>query len=293
MGVESTYLQGSTFWFILPIEQVHDGPDTAGKLVVDWPVVSLNETERLIVVVHEDNQVPKIIQRHLSNYQVIQATDIETGLALSQEVKPVALVIGASDPWSPLQNGTDYLFVQSPLPDRWSIARELGAVDYLVKPVSKETLLGAISRLGRPVSRVVVADDDPQVVRLFRRVLSSIVPENQCLAAYNGVDALRLIEAHRPDLVLLDLVMPEMGGEEVLAHLADEPELQDIPTIVISGAGPDQLGRPIPGDIVFSKTGGFSFGEVICGLEGALNALTPSWDNLSSRERGLPEETAV
>lgn len=61
--------------------------------------------------------------------------------------------------------------------------------------------------------KLLVVDDDPALCQMLRRILGSI---GEVLTATNGVDALRLLEAEKPSLMLLDVVMPEMSGLEVL-----------------------------------------------------------------------------
>ena len=61
--------------------------------------------------------------------------------------------------------------------------------------------------------KLLVVDDDPALCQMLRRILGSV---GEVLTATNGLDALRLLEAEKPSLMLLDVVMPEMGGLEVL-----------------------------------------------------------------------------
>jgi len=113
----------------------------------------------------------------------------------------------------------------------------LGTIGFLTKPVSQEQLFAAIDRLARPIHRVVVADDDPEVVRLFRRMLQARLPMQDCLRAYDGAEALQVIRTSQPDLVLLDLSMPKVGGQRVIQEMAADAALRDIPVIAVSGRG--------------------------------------------------------
>ena len=79
---------------------------------------------------------------------------------------------------------------------------------------------------------VLVVDDERPIVTLLARLAQGLGARTE--TAYNGKDALEKIRAHKPDLVLLDLIMPIMSGEEVLAVMETDPQLQDIPVIVIS-----------------------------------------------------------
>jgi CheY-like chemotaxis protein len=72
---------------------------------------------------------------------------------------------------------------------------------------------------------VLIVDDDAEVTRLFRRMLGGRVALRDCLEAYNGAEALACMREERPDLVLLDLVMPEVDGRSVLAQMRADPNL--------------------------------------------------------------------
>jgi CheY-like chemotaxis protein len=78
---------------------------------------------------------------------------------------------------------------------------------------------------------IVVIDDSEAIREFMRAVLSS---SYAVTTAKNGRDGLDLCKRLRPNLVLLDLSMPEMDGEQVLAHLKASPELEPIPVIIIS-----------------------------------------------------------
>ncbi len=73
---------------------------------------------------------------------------------------------------------------------------------------------------------ILVIDDDPQINQMLQEILTRAGYE--VLHAYSGTEALLLLERQRPDLVLLDLMLPGLSGEEVL------PKLQGIPAIVVS-----------------------------------------------------------
>src|SRR5205085_1934804 len=85
------------------------------------------------------------------------------------------------------------------LPDRERARAQLGATAFLVKPVSPDQLAGALDRIGRPIRRVLVVDDDPDVVRLLAQMVRASAPRRRVLRAYGGAEALALARARRPD----------------------------------------------------------------------------------------------
>jgi CheY-like chemotaxis protein len=79
---------------------------------------------------------------------------------------------------------------------------------------------------------VLVVDDERPILTLLARLVQGVGAKVEL--AYNGKEALEKMRAQKPDLVLLDLIMPVMSGEEVLTVMETDPQLQDIPVIVIS-----------------------------------------------------------
>ena len=79
---------------------------------------------------------------------------------------------------------------------------------------------------------VLIVDDERPIVTLLARLAQGLGARTE--VAHNGKEALEKIRVRKPDLVLLDLIMPIMSGEEVLAVMETDPELQDIPVVVIS-----------------------------------------------------------
>jgi PAS domain S-box-containing protein len=92
-----------------------------------------------------------------------------------------------------------------------------------------------------PGDGVLVVEDDPDTARLVRRRLEAA--GHRVLVAATGADALALAEAERPALILLDLVLPDLDGLDVLEHLKADPALAAIPVLVHSATDDDGAGR--------------------------------------------------
>lgn len=81
-------------------------------------------------------------------------------------------------------------------------------------------------------ARILVVDDEPDVVTLIERILQ---PEGfEVLQAYDGISALDMAERDKPDLILLDIMMPMMSGYEVCEQLKTNPQTQHIPVLAFS-----------------------------------------------------------
>jgi threonine synthase len=99
-------------------------------------------------------------------------------------------------------------------------------------PTPQEGLLSALNNVTpNRFPRVVVVDDTPEARRLIRRILQS-QGDFEISEATNGREALELVAKERPDLVILDLMMPEVDGFAVLDSLRSQPETANIPVIV-------------------------------------------------------------
>jgi CheY-like chemotaxis protein len=120
------------------------------------------------------------------------------------------------------------------LPVRISPALRAGADGYLVKPINLERLKQRLRALDKPIRRVLIADDDEETRMLLARMLARYDPQIVLKTAANGEAALELLNSKPFDLLLLDIVMPEVSGITVLEQLRSNPSTRDLAVIVIS-----------------------------------------------------------
>jgi CheY-like chemotaxis protein len=120
--------------------------------------------------------------------------------------------------------------------DKKALGFKLGAAAYLLKPLDPTVVLEALRRvIGEkepPQKYVLVVDDDPDVAEMLRQTLPA--SDFVLASAEDGEAGLRAIAARRPDVILLDLMMPRLDGFGVIERLRADPELRNIPIIVIS-----------------------------------------------------------
>ncbi len=83
-----------------------------------------------------------------------------------------------------------------------------------------------------PQSTVLIVDDNPQNVELLQAFLESLPVK--IASAVDGVDALRKVEEHNPDLILLDIMMPQMSGFQVCRKLKGDPKTRDIQILMVT-----------------------------------------------------------
>jgi CheY-like chemotaxis protein len=140
--------------------------------------------------------------------------------------------------------------------DEREVGIALGAVDYLLKPVQRERLLACLARItgaasDHPEGTVVLAvDDEPSGIELVRAALSPA--GYRVIGAAGGREALDRLQQERVDVVVCDLVMPEMDGFAVIEAMRDDPRTANIPIVVctahdISAADRERLKGQILG----------------------------------------------
>ncbi|MGC9523316.1 MAG: substrate-binding domain-containing protein [Anaerolineae bacterium] len=160
------------------------------------------------------------------------------------------------------------------------------AFDYLSKPVSAEDLVRVLERQGVasrecdavPTSAtILLVDDQPDILATHAWLLQSQLPGTRILQATNGRQALALMAEIHPDLVLLDLMMPEMSGFEVIAEMQSHPDLCSIPIVVLTAKtlGESALADLNQGVTAVLGKGLFSAEETFGRLEAALQRSAP------------------
>ncbi len=112
---------------------------------------------------------------------------------------------------------------------------------YLTKPMNKTELTRVLDRQGlkegvdqREIT-ILVVDDDPATLEMHARIIAMWSAECHILKASNGREALALLQQSSPDLVLLDLMMPELDGFGVLEAMRSDERSRDIPVLVLTG----------------------------------------------------------
>ncbi len=120
--------------------------------------------------------------------------------------------------------------------------QEMGSVltlDYLTKPLSQEQLTAALARQGLETRRsqertILIVDDDLAMLDLHTRIVQGRVPDCHILQAHNGSEALEIMSHARPDLIILDLMMPVMDGFTMLQAMRETPATRNVPVIVLT-----------------------------------------------------------
>ena len=245
VGVDSQEGKGSTFTLTLP--RRIDGnvePQPSPRAPVTEAV---NRTSsRTVLAIDDDPNVVYLLKENLldAGYDVIGAPNGEDGLRKARELQPRAITLDimmpGTDGWQVLHAlKTDRLTREIPvilisIVDQKELGFHLGASDCIVKPFERESLIGALGRAAPDSERILVIDDDPNVVDLVRQLLDT----ERCTIewARDGVAGLERIAQARPSVILLDLLMPGMDGLTFLDHLQADPVARTIPVVVLTAA---------------------------------------------------------
>jgi len=237
--LESAPGQGSTFIVRLP----GAAPTEAG--------VEGEDTSRpLVLVIEDDLRAAELIRTHLTGggYRVALVASGHAGLGAARRLQPHAITLDLGlpdlDGWEvlhrlkrdPATQAIPVLVVSAR--EQGQLGLSLGAVDWLVKPVDPQRLLAAVQRcreLGAPrrALRILVVDDEPVVLEALEALLRK--EGHDVLRAPDGETALVEAETERPDIILLDLHLPDVSGFEVVSRLRQIPGLDAVPVIAFSG----------------------------------------------------------
>ncbi|HCE16874.1 MAG TPA: ATPase [Anaerolinea thermolimosa] len=242
--------EGSTFYFTLP---VIDRP-----VPVEEPGNVLEDRQRVLILV-EEWEAGEVLRGHLSNagfeVNLQMAEDEKSWRDWIYQAPPEAVILdrGLASKWGwdilkhlkekPATADVPVFFYA--LEDGGEGAGALLELNYMTKPVDAALLTEALMSLDiqsgltgqeQPQGKtVLIVDDDPGILDLHRRIVEAQSSDNRVLLASSGREALERVKQECPDLILLDLMMPEMDGFAVLDALRASEASRNIPVVVVTG----------------------------------------------------------
>jgi signal transduction histidine kinase/CheY-like chemotaxis protein len=298
---------GATFYFTLPIETPAPALSTQGAPALRWfnryqPYEQRTRGSRAplphpvprLVFLEQGQTLAHRFQEHDDEVEIVTVRDLEAARRELGRSPARALVVNApslgdaqvtTEQLAELPYRTPALICSVPPEDE--TARRMGVVRYLVKPISRESLLRALADLGPAITNVLLVDDEPEIIRLFSRVLVAAERPYHVLRANDGQRALDLMRERRPDVVLLDLILPGVDGYHVLQEKNQDPAIRDIPVIVISSRDP--AGQPIISQaLTVTRGGGLSVRDLVTCVDALSAALTPQTPSGGREQPGNP-----
>ncbi len=231
------------------------------------------------VIVDPEHTLQRLLNRYLPNARVENTIEVAAAVEALNQSPAQALILNTprfeeiSDLVSSLPYGTPTITCW--LPGEHEAAQRLGALEYLIKPVSQEKLLTTLQGLGINIKKVLIVDDEEDELHLFARHLESDGHGYQILQVTNGKRALSMLRTRHPDVMLLDLTMPGMDGFQVLEEMRRDATIRDIPVIIVSARDPS--GDPIISDtFTVTHSGGLSQSNLITCIHAIGEILAPS-----------------
>ncbi len=238
LWVESTVGVGSTFAFSLPIV----ASEPSGAVAT---LATPSSTGIPVLVVDDDPAAIEIVAAYLEHagYAVYGLTDSRHVLEAARVVQPAAIILDVlmphKDGWEVLSELRAEPSLQAVPVALYTIVEEqklgfyLGASAYLTKPIDADQLRTTLARLVGLEATVLLIDDDPNTCEIVTTQLAQ-AGGYRMLVATGGQAGLAQVAAARPDLIILDLMMPEVDGFAVLEALEHGAETRNIPVIVLT-----------------------------------------------------------
>ncbi len=252
--LESEVGIGTTFHFDLPVSQLIEPIARPERWIKeDW--TWLQRTSRLklpdehykprIILCDETGSLHQGFRRYAEDAEFIETSSpIQVAQAL-RECPAHAVVFNSSSvdtTWALVEEASamapDTPIIGCSVPPHLERALDAGARGYLVKPVTRSDLERVFHQFDSPIQRVLVVDDSPDVLQLFTRMVYSLDQTIEVSTASNGEQALEQLHRNPPDLLLLDIVMPQVDGWQVLALKNRDERCRDVPVIFLSAQDP-------------------------------------------------------
>ena len=290
VAVASKENEGACFAAWVPLRtSTSTASERSGAAPESAPAPVANQ--RVALVVEDDDDAADLVRNLLQaeGITVLRASSAEQGLALAPEQDLDLITVDAqlpgTDGWAFLAGIREHVtlgkvpvVVISGAPQGPPVALPAGAAALLQKPISGSALKKALTDLGFHESQyqtrtVLVVDDDPKAVEVIAAFLPS--PAYATVRAYGGREAIVLARRMRPDLILLDLMMPDVSGFNVVQTLKSDPSTASIPILVITAKRVTALDRQAlsadPGHVVrIIEKAGFNSSDFMAEVRHAL-----------------------
>ncbi len=239
MILDSEPGKGSTFHIYIPLS------------ALEYPHAATENARPVLLVLSTSGQpAPEIVEiasrQKLEIVTILQVDDIDTALAAN---RPLAVAWDLSSAragdWSLVRRLRHHptvsqapfiLYGQQPQSDSGGQKLSAGMTSFVLKSPQQQTLLDTINTLcpAQPAGSILIVDDDPQVRQSYLDLVQEGFPNCSIRLAENGENALKQMSDDVPALVLLDLVMPGLNGADVLDQMRSDPNLRQVPVIILS-----------------------------------------------------------
>lgn len=256
--VTSEYGQGSNFTFTLPIPQRH-------------PVIYQNNQDRqsendksendTILLVDPDPHTLSLIARYLDRFNIIQIDETSNIQEHLLQHNPVSIIYNRLTEQEVLPS-TTIPIIECTLPSSKWLEHSLNVDMSLAKPISPQQIEKVLSQYPH-IEKLLIVDDEIGFVQLIQRSIEQLEMPYRIRRAYDGVQAFEIIQVDPPELIFLDLAMPEMNGFELIEKLQADDRFCQIPIILLTATR--HLKSDVDGltYIKIHKQGGFNLYQTL------------------------------
>jgi signal transduction histidine kinase/CheY-like chemotaxis protein len=287
---ESTVGVGSTFAFRLPISPLMPAAGPERWVSEDWvflerttwPSLPKQPYKQRILVCDETMALYPILTHYSDEIEFVDTRNLAQASQEAQRCPAHAVILNATSPHQ-LESLVaqarlaipDTPIIGCAVPPRVDYALNAGAIAHLIKPIRQANLEKALQAIRPPVKRVLVVDDNLDMLELFTRMLSIYDETLEVITVSSGRAALAELHNRPPDLVFLDIVMPDMDGWQVLEHKAQDEVVKAIPVVIISAE--DMAGQIGNSEVLLAtKERGLSVNQLLrCSLQFSKLLLEP------------------
>lgn len=259
MWVESKLGVGSTFTFELPIEAPIPPIAKPGHQIIQNLVWGTRDKTRIqfpdshykprIVILDEKSTLYNMFAHFSDEIEFINTANLNQAINALKQSPAHAVILNMFSQKNVFQS-LEIIKKQMPgtpiiacsIPTEIDYTHNYGVLGYLIKPVTRSDLIRSIQAIGKPIKRILIVDDDPTVQEIFQRILSMYDNTLEVKAVSNGKQVLNVLRNSRPDLMLLDIVLPDMDGWQILKAIKQDQNIRYIPTLIVSAQDP--RGKP-------------------------------------------------
>jgi PAS domain S-box-containing protein len=260
--VDSEWGKGTTFRFRIPMVVAGEVVESADQLlrVVGDQQITTKEGEKPLILIIEDNpQASQLIQMYLqeAGYRTDVARDGAEGIEKAKRLKPqiitLDMIMPIKDGWQVLKElkrhpiCKDIPIIIISITDEKKLGFSMGAIDYFVKPVNRDDLIKAIQKVplrsakNKDHPKVLIIDDDKTAAELIQVILES--EGYEVIKSMHGKEGVRLAASEKPDLIILDLIMPDISGFNVAYQLKQQQSTRNVPIIILTSMEIDEETR--------------------------------------------------
>lgn len=241
IDVESKLGEGSLFTIRIPIKW---GEEIKRHNIYDFDFTLTPSDGNTILVVDDDPKTVKIISEYLieEGFKCLTATSGKEAVMLAKKYLPFAITLDIimedMDGWEVMQNlkgnisTRDIPIIIVSVSTDKETGLALGAVGFITKPVNKHALISQIREVkNKPVSVMIVDDNEFELSQISKIIEKENI---KTILAKSGKECINLLENTSPDVLILDLMMPEMDGFTVLEKIRKIPTTKNLPVIVVT-----------------------------------------------------------